>query len=129
MKPYHHGLTGEDGIQADIIRWARSNEREHPELGLLFHPANGGPRSPQQGMKFRLLGVKPGTPDLCFPVARNGFIGLWMELKDAKGRVSEEQTLWMDALKKQGHKCEVVKTAEAGIRLLKEYLGCNQTPQ
>lgn len=50
-------------------------------------------------------GVKPGVPDMFLPVAREGCHGLYIELKRRDGgRVSTEQTAWMDALARQGYK-------------------------
>lgn len=116
------GLTGEDLIHSQIVEWARRQEKTQPYLCLLFHPANGGTRSPATGMKMKALGVKPGTPDLCLPVARGGFHGLWLEVKDTKGRLSPHQELWLSALKAEGHRAEVVRSSEEGIGVICGYL-------
>lgn len=54
---------------------------------------------------MKAAGVKPGVPDMFLPVAREGCHGLYIELKRRDGgRVSPEQTAWMDALARQGYK-------------------------
>ena len=44
---------------------------------------------------------------MCLPVARGGFHGLYIEMKAAKGRLSDEQKQWLLALKAQGYCTEI----------------------
>lgn len=122
------GLKGEDAIQAEIIQWARKEELTRKELSLLFHPPNGGARNPVVGMKFKALGVRRGVPDLCLDVARGGFFGLRLEIKDGdKGRLSEDQKLWHAALQQQGYCVGVIRNAEEGKNALLAYLQLPKT--
>ena len=67
--------------------------------------------------------MKPGVPDLCLPVARGGYHGLYIELKRAVGGIlSDEQKWWIDELKSQGYAAIVCHGAEEAIRTIKEYL-------
>jgi len=43
-----------------------------------------------------------------WPVARRGYIGLWMELKIGKNKPTDKQKLWLARLKETGHYVEVV---------------------
>lgn len=122
------GLTGEDAIQVEIVQWARKEELRRKELSLLYHIPNGGARSRSQGMKFKALGVRPGVPDLYLPVARGGYFGLWLEVKDGdKGVVSDVQKLWHARLKEEGHCVGVIRTVKEGIDALTAYLNLKPT--
>jgi hypothetical protein len=123
----------ENHEQAQVIQWAKDAEILHPELALLFAIANGGGRSRAQAAELKLTGVKPGVPDLCLPVARGGYHGLYIEMKrdvmrDDKGRiigrgvVSVEQRKWIALLREQGYLVEVCEGARSAIELLEGYL-------
>lgn len=55
--------------------------RAHPELQLLYHVPNEGKRTWRTGARLKSEGLKPGVPDLCLPVARGKYHGLYVELK------------------------------------------------
>ncbi len=60
---------------------------------------------------------------MCLPVARNGYHGLYIELKRQKGgTVSETQKSWITALAEQGYKAVVCRGADEAIGTIKEYL-------
>ena len=81
-----------------------------PELGLLFAIPNGGKRGIATAARLKLEGVKPGVPDLMLPVARQGFHGLFIEMKRTKGSsVSREQKTFATALQQQRYRVEVAK--------------------
>lgn len=68
--------------------------------------------------------MKAGVPDLFLPVSRDGYHGLFIELKrQAGGRVSDEQKEWIQELRDQGYRVEVCKGWEAAAGVLKNYLG------
>ena len=70
------------------------------------------------------VGVKPGVPDMFLPVAREGCHGLYIELKRRDGgRVSPEQTAWMDALARQGYKTALCHGWDAAREEIQRYLG------
>lgn len=59
--------------------------------------------------KMKAEGVRAGVPDLFLPVARQGFHGLWIELKSAKGRVTTVQAAWHERLRAQGYRVVVCR--------------------
>ena len=78
--------------QVALIHWAKMRSATLPELGLLFAIPNGGERHLFVAKKLKAEGVKPGTPDLCLPVARGGYHGLFIEMKRMKGgRVTKQR--------------------------------------
>ena len=113
----------EDTEQRIIFQWAAMETAAHPELGLLYAIPNGGKRAIKTAIALKPQGVKSGVPDMCLPVARNGYHGLYIELKRQKGgTVSETQKSWITALTEQGYKAVVCRGAEEAIRTIKEYL-------
>lgn len=73
--------------QISLIGWAAMNEKFIPELKLLYHVANEGKRT--NGALLKMAGLKTGVPDLCLPVARMGFHGLYIEMKFGKKQTVE----------------------------------------
>ena len=68
-------------------------------------------------------GVKAGVPDLCLPVARGQYHGLYMELKRQRGgRTSDHQSEWLDALSAQGYKAALCYGWEQAAGTIIEYL-------
>ena len=106
--------TSESEEQAAIFEWCAWNRGKYPELELLYHIPNGGKRGKAEAARFKREGVKAGVPDLCLPVARRGFHGLYIELKAEKG-IAE--------LKRQNYCAFVAYGAAAAIKALAFYLG------
>ena len=105
----------------EIIAWADC----HPwtELQYLYHVTNEGKRSPRQGAMAKAMGLRPGVPDLHLPIGRPGYIGLWIELKTEKGRVTPNQRRWLDQMEQWGHRVEVCRSVEEAQEVIEDYLG------
>lgn len=109
--------------QATLFSWAKMQEHKWPELRLLFHIPNGGSRGKVEAARFKAEGVKAGVPDLFLPVARGPYHGLFIEMKRRKGgRVSDEQTAWIAALRGQGYLAHVCRGWEEAATLIAGYL-------
>lgn len=113
----------ENQIQIAFFEWAEKLAPRHKELDLLYHIANGAHKSPQARGLYKRLGLKAGVPDVHLPVRRGDHIGLWIEFKSEKGRVSEAQKRWIKDLEKEGHKILVLKSAEEAALETLKYLG------
>lgn len=106
-----------------LFRWARMQEGAHPELRLLYHVPNEGKRGHAAASRAKAEGLRSGVPDICLPVARGGFHGLYIELKRQKGgRLSEVQQGWIDALRAQGYRAEVCLGFDEASEMLLAYL-------
>ena len=120
----HDGVPVEAQEQEWLMSWAALRAAAHPELRLLYHIPNGGKRTKTEARRFCAQGVKPGVPDLCLPVARRGYHGLYIELKRRKGgRVSAAQRDWLCYLGEQGYFAVTCSGWQAAAETICRYLG------
>lgn len=112
----------EAGEQAALMKWTLMVRDRYPELKLLHHIPNGGARDPIEGRHLKAQGVKRGVPDLCLPVARGRYHGLYIEIKTADGKPTMEQRWWVEQLNAQGYFADVRHGWEAAKDLLEWYL-------
>lgn len=94
--------------QVALFQWASYQSRRYPELALLFAIPNGGARDKITGKRLKAEGVKAGVPDMLLPVARGAWHGYFIELKAPDGSPSELQEKWVEDLRAQGYKAEVI---------------------
>ena len=107
-------LPTEQQEQFVAVAWLRKNNV------LFYHVPNGGRRDYLEAAKFKRLGVSAGVPDLCLPLARKGYHGLYIELKRQKGGVvSVEQQEWVDWLNDNGFYARVAKGFEEAKMILR----------
>lgn len=109
--------------QIALFRWAEFAKGARPELSLLHHIPNGGSRHKAEAARLKAEGVKAGVPDLCLPVPRGRYHGLYIELKRKRGgRVSGAQSEWMEALLRQGYCAAICYGWEEAKKLIEQYL-------
>ena len=109
--------------QQCLFRWAALQRGKYPELDMLYHIPNGGKRGKAEAIRFKAEGVKAGVPDICLPVARGEWHGLYIELKRREGgRVSAEQTQWLEALMREGYCTAICRGWEEAQRMIMRYL-------
>lgn len=109
--------------QTWLFQWTAMQEKKYPELVLMHHIPNGGYRSKTTAKKLKAEGVKPGVPDICLPVSRHGYHGLYIELKRIGGKTSQEQYKWISMLETQGYKAIVKEGWVEAAKELIDYLG------
>jgi len=115
-------LDDESGHQEALFSWAAYQQGRMPELEYLHHVPNGGSRNTLEAANLKRQGVKAGVPDLCLPVARNGFHGLYIEMKYGKNKTTENQKEWLEELTAQGYFTAVCYGAEEAERIIARYL-------
>ena len=108
--------------QAKVIAWARANERNYPYLWMLHSSLNGLKRTKNAQGKAKAQGMLSGVPDLFLPVKNNNFVGLYIEMKSAKGRVSVEQSRYLKCAAENGYSVVVCYSAVDAINTIKSYL-------
>lgn len=107
--------------QSAFFEWA--SHKRFPGIELLHATPNGGMRHPAVAGKLKAEGVKAGMPDVSWPVARGGFIGLAIEFKYGDGNPTKEQRERITQLQKEGWCVAVCWSWVAAGRLLTGYAG------
>lgn len=124
MKSKQYGLpqASESVEQIYLFRWAALQECVYPELELMYHIPNGGYRNKAEAARLKMEGVKAGVPDICLPVARGGYHGLYIEMKIKGNTTSDNQKRWIRLLKEQDYFVTVCYGQEEAISVLVKYL-------
>jgi hypothetical protein len=86
---------------------------------LWLHIPNGGWRTKVEAAKFARMGVKAGVPDLLLidPEGRH----YYLELKTKYGRVSDEQTDFVEQLEARNVPCAVAWSYDEAIAALRKW--------
>lgn len=108
--------------QETVIQWCGWQQGKYPELKLIYHVPNGGSRNTVEAANLKRQGVKAGVPDLCLPVPKNGYHGLYIEMKYGKNKTTEKQEEWLKELTVQGYFTAVCYGAEEAKRVIARYL-------
>src|SRR4029079_16310022 len=93
-----------------------------PDLALLHAIPNGGARSKRTASRMKAQGVLRSMPDLCLPVARASFIGLYIEVKLPGEDPTDEQAAMHERLRDRGHRVDVCRSIEEIIEACVGYL-------
>jgi hypothetical protein len=119
----------EDDEQKAVIQWCRANRGRWPQLRLIYAIPNGAFLAGEDKldrakrfMRLKASGVRPAVLDLNLPVARGGYIGLWIEMKSATGRVTPEQQQEINDLRAEGHRVEVCYSAREATAVIEDYM-------
>lgn len=118
----------EHSEQAAVIAWARLHERDYPALCWLHSSLNGIVIPARPAERARIInhmkaeGMKNGVPDLFLPAARQGFHGLYIEMKTAKGRLQPEQEQFLAYADAAGYMCVTAYGYEQAVEALEWYL-------
>lgn len=113
----------ESSLQRAFVAWFRA---EYPEHALmLFAVPNGGGRSRVEASIMKAEGVTAGVADLILLEARGGYGSLCIEWKTRSkdSRQSANQKRWQTAAERAGNRYVVVRSLEAGMAVVKEYMG------
>lgn len=110
----------EHQIHASILRYLRS---VLPHGWIVMHVPNGGSRNPIEGARMKALGVVAGWPDISIYGGghNHGGSAFFMEVKSAKGRLSNCQHRIIDQLKDMGFPVAVVRSIEDARELVAEW--------
>jgi hypothetical protein len=142
----------EANLQSGCVRWFRyaypkfqqswteihnvkgKTKITHITISLLQSSANGGSRHMLEAKNLSSQGLCPGVPDLFLAVPRQGYHGLYMELKrladknirKKAGVCSREQKTMMNMLAEQGYLCVVIYSQDEFIHTVNCYLCTEQ---
>jgi hypothetical protein len=118
-------IPSESWEQQWLFAKARELEAEWPDLKWLYAVPNGATTGKREGARLKAEGLKAGVPDLCLPVARGRWHGLYVEMKRQNGTVrdlSPAQRRWLAALERQGYLSVWKAGHEAALAAILEYL-------
>lgn len=88
-----------------------------------YHTPNGEKRPLGAGYNLKCMGVSPGVPDICIPVPKGKYHGLYIELKRIKGScLRDEQKFWLGLLNEQGYYAVMCKGWEAAVKVVEFYM-------
>lgn len=88
----------------------------------IFAIPNGGSRNAIEAANLKRQGVKAGVPDLMIPVAKQGYHGLFVEMKVGYNKPSEKQEEWIKLLNRNSYLAKVCYGAEEAINLIDNYM-------
>ena len=109
--------------QVQLIRWAGLARGAYPALRWLHAVPNGGARNIVVARKLKAEGVQRGVPDLCLPVPRGPYHGLYIELKRAGGGYpTPEQREWLAHLDDAGYRATWCRGWEQARNVIVDYL-------
>lgn len=112
--------------QVKLFQWCEVLTHQVLELKWIYAIPNGGLRNKTVAVKLKAEGVKSGVPDICLPVARKDYHGLYIEMKRQKdSQVSDNQNTWIDSLIKEGYCVKVCKGYEPAKNIIMWYLDIN----
>ena len=96
--------------------------------GTLYSASAGGMRTNiGTAIKMKAAGYKKGCPDLMIFEPRNGFKGLFIEMKapdsklGKKGQIKPEQQYWNTELKARGYAAYFCYGSDEAIRVIDNY--------
>lgn len=107
--------------QAEVVAWARNNQRNYPFLWMLHSSLNGLKRTKAARGKAKASGMLSGVPDLFLPVPIGLYKGLYIEMKSKTGRISIEQSKYLKAVSDFGYAAFVCYSAVEAIDKIKSY--------
>lgn len=122
-----YNKTSEENEQIALFRWAEFAMNQHPELELMYHIPNEDKRSKFTGARLKAAGLKSGVPDICLPVARGGYIGLYIEMKAGKNKLTDNQEKWLNVLTREGNFTAVCYGWEKAKEVIEKYLSMEKT--
>jgi len=110
----------EEAHQISVVTWFRY---QYPAFKkLLYVIANGENVGSVRMNRLKMLGLVPGMPDLSMAIARQGYHGLFVEMKQPKGHLQKNQVEQHEELKQQGYKVVTAYGFDDAKVLISDYL-------
>ena len=116
--PLKNGHRSEADEQAILFEWAAYL----PELEFMYAVPNGGSRHPAEAANLKRQGVKSGVPDLCLPLPKGKYHGLYIEMKVGKNKTTENQDKWLEHLREVGYAAHVCYGFEEAQKVILDYI-------
>ena len=109
--------------QAQVIEWSRWAYKtgKYPMLNMLHCSLNGVKLSGTQAKIAKGQGMLSGVPDLFLPVPKNGYHGLFIEMKSEKRCLTENQQWFLGNAESVGYKTVVCYGSKEAIAAIQAY--------
>ena len=95
---YYNYLGNEDKMQNELMNYI---DLKYPNA-IVTHIPNEGKRTPFEQYKIKMLGTKPGVPDVMIFTPSAQYNGFALELKSGYNKPTENQKKWLSKLKDCG---------------------------
>lgn len=112
-------ISAEDIDLIKLMDWAQTRDDIAP---FIMHIANERRCSIQQGRILKRKGVRAGVADVFLAIPKNGFHGLWIELKVGKGKLSDNQEKFLASMTAQNYMAVCVWGFDAAKAAILAYL-------
>lgn len=112
------GQISEETIHKTVMEWVRLHP---PLMGLVIHFPNEGKRTKRYGKLLNDMGMRAGVSDLFIAMGRHGYLGAWIELKSADGKVSIAQQSFLDDMCQQSYFTAVCWSIEEAVKMISWY--------
>lgn len=106
--------------QCLVINWFRLQYKDY--ANYLFSIPNGGKRHIIEAVKFKRSGVISGVPDLFLMIPKNGFHGLFIEMKIQGGKLQPNQKEFLKLANALEYKAVVCYGFEEAKKVISDYL-------
>lgn len=115
--------------QCALIQWLGYEQKKYPELAYLYAIPNDIRTTPQRAARAKAMGMRSGVPDLCLPVPRGLFHGLYIEMKSIDGQPSPSQRDFLQFLGSVGYATAVCRSAPEARDKVLHYLNLKPVHQ
>lgn len=118
-KTLKSGGPTETSIQEAVMEWIAL----HPLLSsLTLHIPNEGKRTSRFGAQLKKMGMMKGVADIFILYPCGAYHGMFIELKSANGKLSSEQTLFLNKAAAQGYCTAVCRSLDEAINAIRCYV-------
>lgn len=114
-----NGDICESSIHLTVMEWVKL----HPSISpYVLHFPNESKRSPRYGRLLKKMGMRKGVSDLFIAIPNKDYAGAWIEIKTMRGRITKEQTIFLDDMKEKGYFCSVTRGVKETMDTIKWYV-------
>jgi hypothetical protein len=116
-------IVDEHTEQVNYFKMLENLRGKYTQLILAHSIPNGGLRNKAVAKKLKDEGVKSGVPDIFIPIPKDGYHGLYIEMKKTKQwHISDNQKFWLNYLNEIGYCAIVCRGAIEAFESTKNYL-------
>ncbi|MDB5200558.1 MAG: nuclease [Chitinophagaceae bacterium] len=109
----------EDALQGQVIRWFRS---QYPKMyWRLYSIPNAAKRSASVAARMKRTGMISGVADMFLGVVKNGYGGLYIELKVGYNKLTDNQATFKRE-NESHYEFKECRSLEDFIKVINEYL-------